>query len=69
MSQTIASARVVKQWVLDPPSAIVDIRLPKQEDDEPAVGKGFELELGKFWLNPDTKENECTASNSPVGCR
>jgi transposase len=47
---------LLKQWVLDPPSASVDIRLLRQEDDEPAVGKGFEVELGKFWLNPDTKE-------------
>jgi transposase len=42
--------------VLDPPSASVDIRLPKQGEDEPAIGKGFEVELGKFWLNPDTKK-------------
>jgi transposase len=47
---------LLKQWVLDPPSASIDIRLPRQEDDEPAVGKGFEVELGKFWLNPDTKK-------------
>ena len=47
---------LLKQWVLNPPSASIDIRLPRQEDDEPAVGKGFEVELGKFWLNPDTKK-------------
>lgn len=47
---------LLKQWVLDPPSASVEIRLPRQEDDEPAVGKGFEVELGKFLLNPDLKE-------------
>jgi transposase len=47
---------LLKQWVLDPPSASVDIRLPRQEDDEPAVGKGFEVELGKVWLNPDPKK-------------
>jgi transposase len=47
---------LLKQWVLDPPSASINIRLPRQEDDEPAVGKGFEVELGKIWLNPDTKE-------------
>jgi transposase len=46
---------LLHQWVLDPPSASVEIRLPKQ-DDEPAIGKGFEVELGKFWLNPDTKK-------------
>jgi hypothetical protein len=33
---------LLKQWVLDPPSASVEIRLPKQAEDEPAIGKGFE---------------------------
>lgn len=47
---------LLKQWVLNPPTASIDIRLPTQEDDEPAVGKGFEVELGKFWLNPDTEK-------------
>jgi transposase len=47
---------LLKQWVLDPPSTSVEIRLPKQEKDEPAIGRGFEIELGKFWLNPDTKK-------------
>jgi hypothetical protein len=28
--------------------------LPRQEQQETAVGKGFEVELGKFWLNPET---------------
>jgi transposase len=47
---------LLKQWVLNPPSASVDIRLPRQEEDEPAVGKGFEIELGKTWFNPDTNK-------------
>ena len=47
---------LLKQWVLDPPSASVDIKLPRQDEDEPAVGHGFELELGKIWLNPETKK-------------
>jgi transposase len=47
---------LLKQLVLDPPSASVEIRLPRQEEDEPAIGKGFEVELGKFWPNPDTKK-------------
>lgn len=47
---------LLKQWVLDPPSPSVDIRLPRQEEDEPAVGKGFEIELGKTWPNPDTNK-------------
>lgn len=47
---------LLKQWVLDPPLASVEIRLPRQKDEEPAVGKGFEVELGKFWLNPETSK-------------
>lgn len=44
----------LKQWVLNPPSASMEIRLPKQDETEPAVGKGFEVELGQFWLNPSS---------------
>jgi transposase len=46
----------LKQWVLDPPAATVEIRLPRQNEEEPAVGKGFEVELGKFWLNEETNK-------------
>jgi len=42
----------LKQWVLNPPSPSMEIRLPKQDETEPAVGKGFEVELGQFWLDP-----------------
>ncbi|MDF5732052.1 MAG: hypothetical protein PUP92_29640, partial [Rhizonema sp. PD38] len=44
----------LKQWVLSPPAEAVEIRLPRLDEEEPAVGKGFEVELGKFWLNPET---------------
>lgn len=47
---------LLKQWVLDPPTACVEIRLPRQQQEEPAVGIGFEVELGKFWLNPETSK-------------
>lgn len=43
----------LQQWVLNPPSPSVEIRLPKQDADEAAVGKGFEVELGQFWFNSD----------------
>jgi len=43
----------LKQWVLDPPTPMMDIRLPRQEDEDPPVGIGFEVELGKFWFNPE----------------
>jgi len=47
---------LLKQWVLDPPTASVEIRLPKQDAEDPAVGKGFEVELGKFWFNPTSQK-------------
>ena len=46
----------LKQWVLLPPAETVEIRLPRQDEVEPAVGKGFEVELGKFWLNEETNK-------------
>ncbi|MCC5632784.1 hypothetical protein LC613_35030 [Nostoc sphaeroides CHAB 2801] len=46
----------LKQWVLNPPAETVEIRLPRQDEEEPAVGKGFEVELGKFWLNEETNK-------------
>ena len=46
----------LKQWVLDPPTPMVDIRLPRQDEEEPPVGKGFEVELGKFWFNQETNK-------------
>ncbi|AUB44139.1 Transposase (plasmid) [Nostoc flagelliforme CCNUN1] len=44
----------LRQWVLDPPTEILDIRLPRQDEQEAPVGKGFEVELGKFWFKEDT---------------
>lgn len=46
----------LQQWVLNPPAEIQSIRLLHQDEDEPDVGKGFEVELGKFWLNPETNK-------------
>lgn len=46
----------LKQWVLEPPTESVDIRLPRQSEQEVAVGRGFEVELGKFWFNPETNK-------------
>lgn len=46
----------LKQWVLDPPTEILDIRLPRQDEQSAPVGKGFEVECGKFWLNPETNK-------------
>lgn len=46
----------LKQWVLNPLSPTVEIRLPQQDSDEPAVGRGFDVELGKFWFNRETQK-------------
>lgn len=46
----------LKQWVLDPPSEIVDICLPQPGAEENLVGKGFEVKLGKLWLNQQTNQ-------------
>ncbi len=46
----------LRQWVLDPPTQTLDIRLPRSDVEEAVVGKGFEVELGKFWLNPETNK-------------
>ncbi len=46
----------LKQWVLDPPTPMVDLRLPRQDDEEQPCGQGFEVELGKFWLNQETNK-------------
>ncbi|MEH2317916.1 hypothetical protein [Nostoc sp.] len=48
--------QLLKQWVLDPPSQTVEIHVPRQYADEPAVGRGFDVELGKFWFNPETNK-------------
>ncbi len=48
--------QLLKQWVKQSSTEIIDIRLPQQEEQETAVGKGFEVELGKFWLNPETNK-------------
>jgi transposase len=47
---------LLKQWVLNPPTHSEEIRLPRQDETEPAVGRGFEVELGKLWLNPETHQ-------------
>ena len=46
----------LKQWVLLPPAETVEIRLPRLDKEEPAVGKGFEVELGNFWLKEETNK-------------
>lgn len=39
---------LLKQWVLDPPTDSVDIRLPQQAADDPAIGRGNERGVGQI---------------------
>jgi transposase len=52
----LQNPQFLKQWVLEPPAESIDIRLPRQEEQETSVVKGFEVELGKFCLNPETNK-------------
>jgi transposase len=56
VSMSGQNPQYLKQWVLNPPAETVSIRLPRQDEEEPAVGKGFEVELGKFWFNEETNK-------------
>ncbi|KAM3104467.1 IS1634 family transposase [Phormidesmis sp. 146-33] len=39
----------LKQWVLDAPAPLQEIRLPSQAAEEPPNCMGFEVSLGTFW--------------------
>lgn len=46
---------LLTNWVLDPPTPMESVRLPTQAQDEPAIGVGFEIELGKIEYSPPTQ--------------
>ena len=48
---------LLKSWVLNPPAAMEPIHLTTQVQDEPAIGVGFEIELGKVEYDPHTQES------------
>ena len=48
--------KLLKSWVLAPPAPIQAIRLPQTRDQDPAIGSGFEMELGKIWIDPKTQQ-------------
>lgn len=56
LPQTGQTPALLKSWVLNPPAAVEPLRLPKQADDEPDIGQGFELEVGK--IDCDEKDPE-----------
>jgi transposase len=50
---------ILRDWVLNPPTAVENIFLPTQVFVETPVCDGFEMELGSIWLDPDTKKWHC----------
>ncbi|MEM8808030.1 MAG: hypothetical protein AAGF01_18570 [Cyanobacteria bacterium P01_G01_bin.38] len=52
---------LLKSWVLNPPCPLQEIHRPDSAEDEPAIGVGFEMELGKL-----RHESETAPSFHPV---
>ena len=48
---------LLKSWALNPPTPLQEIRFPDSTEDEPAIGVGFEMELGKLEYASDTDES------------
>lgn len=48
--------KLLKDWVFNPPTPIIDIFLPNQAQNEIPVGEGFEVPLGSLWLDSDKRQ-------------
>ncbi len=47
--------QLLQSWVLNPPTVLEPIRLPHHSPEDPPIGVGFEMELGKLWQDPDSQ--------------
>ena len=56
LPQTGHTPNLLKRWVLNPRTPLQPIRLPNSTADDPAIGVGFEMELGKLHHAMDTDE-------------
>lgn len=54
LPKTGHTPELLKSWVLNPPCPLQEIRLPDSAEDEPAIGVGFEMELGKLRHKTET---------------
>ncbi len=48
---------LLKSWVLNPPTSWQKIRLPNSSESEPAMGVGFEMELGKIAYDSESDKS------------
>ena len=56
LPQTGQNPRLLRHWVLNPPAQCQVITLPDLDPSEPAVGMGFEMELGQYWWDPEAAQ-------------
>ena len=56
LPQTGQTPALLKSWVLNPPTPWQTIRLPHSAEDEPRIGVGFEMELGKLQHDSEVTE-------------
>lgn len=56
LPQTGQTPTLLKNWVLNPPTACQKIRLPHGSEEEAVMGVGFEIELGKLNQASETAE-------------
>lgn len=54
LPQTGHNPMLLSHWVLNPPAQFQAISLPGQDPSEPAIGVGFEMELGQYWCEPES---------------
>ncbi len=57
LPQTGHNPMLLRHWVLNPPAQCQAITLPDLDLSEPAVGIGFEMELGQYWSDPDGEQS------------
>ena len=56
LSMSGQTPNLLKQWVLNPPTEIIDIDLSHPTVMDEVQVRGFEMTLGKFWQNPETQQ-------------
>lgn len=48
--------KLLRDWVLNPPTPVQAIFLPTQEQTDKPAGEGFEVRLGSLWLDPEYQQ-------------
>lgn len=59
LAMTANRPKILRDWVLNPPTPIQNVLLNTQTLVETPVGEGFEVPLGSIWQDPDPKQWHC----------